>query len=60
MDEMEVALQFSKSGKSSKLDDLIVKVLWGSLDWIKEECLKMIHAFWVNGIMTICALRGVT
>lgn len=52
----------SKSFKSSKahgLDGLTVEVLRGSWDWVKEECLQGIHAFWADRIMTACALRGV-
>lgn len=56
---MEAVLNSFKSSKAPGLDGLIVEVLRSSWEWVKEECLEVVHAFWSDGLLTTLAVRGV-
>lgn len=60
MEELEAILKSLKTRKSLGLDGLTMEVLCHCWEWVSEECLEVIRAFWQDDILIVGAARGVT
>lgn len=59
VEEIDAIIKSFQIGKSPRLDDIIVGVLRGSLEWVKQDFVEVVCVFWIDGILTSRMLRGV-